>query len=236
MADIVSTAQNYLPNIKIYGSAFISTIAWIILIVLFIAISFVVAFLIIQAKKYKYKIVLFEETGGQLVDTGKDKGMAFKFGDLGSKIMYCRKSKKYIPFPTKESGFRKFYFRNRPDGLWQNMEWHDVPEKSMDLQDEKDKFIDITKSMLYHNTGIRKGLAGRYQKEGIWQKYGTIIISFAFIAIIGVLTWLLFDKWLALANTTNDSIKAVPMVMEKVSEVLTKLDNVCGGKGYAVTP
>jgi len=224
--DLQSLGEQYLPQIKVFGTTFVSTIAWLIILLIALAFLGVIAFVIVNRKNYKYNLILFENINGRWVDTGKDKAMEIKFGDLGSRILYAKNHKKYLPFPQIQSGTRKYYYKIRGDGQWENFELH------FDDSPASVRGVVIEKDMRYANVGIRKGLKERYDKPTFWGQYGTVIISIAFITIIGVLTWLLFDKWITLAQTTSGAMDTANKVMQTQNDILGKLDNLLTQKGY----
>ena len=89
--------------------------------------------------------------------------------------------------------------------------------------------------MRYARTQIQKGLKDRYDKPGFWQQYGLLLFSIGYIVIIGVMTWLLFDKWIDLASVTNAGVEASGKVMEKADGIILKLSNICTG-GSGIVP
>lgn len=221
VGDLQGVAGAILPQVKIYGSYAVSTIAWLILIVIFLVVAGVVAYIVIERRKYRNTIIIFEKINNRWVDTGRDKAMELPFGDLGMKILYCKKHKKYLPKPSQQSGVRKFYFRIRSDGNWENVEFKDDEYKDIL------SFYSVEKNITERNVGIRKGLEGRYKSMSAWSQYAPIIISVIFILVVGVCAYLIFDKWIGLANATEDSMKTATQVLEKTDNILGKLDNIC---------
>ena len=103
--------------------------------------------------------------------------------------------------------------------------------------EDKLKMREMNQAMLYHHTGINKGLKERYEKKNLWKEYLPIILSVGFIIMIGVMTWLLFDKWITLAQTTNVGVETSAKVLEKADSILGKLDNLISHQtsGYVAT-
>ena len=92
------------------------------------------------------------------------------------------------------------------------------------------RFLD--KEMRFARTSIQKGLKDRYEKESLWQKYGVYVLTFSYVALIGVMVWLLFDKWVDLARTTVSAVDTAGIVLDRVDQILGSLENVCtGGTG-----
>lgn len=233
MADLQTYANAILPEVKVYGSFFLSAITWLILIGIFSIIAGVVTYFIIQKRVYRNKIILFEKINGRWVDTGKDSAKEIKFGDLGMVILYCKKHKKYVARPSKQSGVRKWYFKVRGDGNWENFEFAD------DETSDKLKFYSVEKNITERNVGVRKGLQDKYNEKSWLKENAIILVSIAFIMMIGIMTWLLFDKWIDLAGKTNAGVEASGKVMEKAGEILDKLNVVIQrteGSGYIEVP
>lgn len=227
MVDIVQTASAYMPNFRVYGSLLLTMLMYLGIL---IAISIIAGFIIyyyIQKKKFRNTIVIFEKINGRWTDTGKDKAMEIPLKDIGGTIFYCKRRKKYLPMPSLQSGVRKFYFAIREDGEWINIQLEDIDFKSKMLNIS---FID--KDMRYANKGIAKLLKDRFNKSSIWKEYAPIIVSVVFILIIAIATYLLFDKWIELANITNQGMQLSNEVIKAQNEVLSKLDIVqAGGSG-----
>ena len=47
-----------------------------------------------------------------------------------------------------------------------------------------------------------------------WTKHGYQILSIAFIVVIGMMAWLIFDKWVGLVNATNSGVETSGRVLE----------------------
>lgn len=228
MVDITNIPEvvgSYLPG-NFAGIA-ISTIAIGLFIVLFCIIAAIVAYTVIQRKKYRNTIVIFEKVDGRYKDTGKDKAMEIKIGDMGAYVLFMKKRKKYLPMPRIQSGHRKFYYAIREDGEWINIGIEDIDFK---MKEAKVHYLD--KEMRYAHAGIRKGLKDRYEETNFWKQYGMLVVSIIFVVIIAIMTWLLFDKWITLAQVTNEGVKTSGEVMALARDILANIDNVkSGGSG-----
>lgn len=229
---LTEIGKQVLPTVQIYGTWFVSAIAWLILIVIFVIIAGVIAYFVILRRQYRNKIILFEKINGRWIDTGKDRAMEIVFGDLGMSILFCKKHKKYLPRPQHQSGIRKFYYRVRADGNWENFEF--IDDETPDIQ----RFHSVEKSISERNVGIRKGLGERYKQSNWLKDHAVMLVSIGFIVIIGIMTWLLFDKWIQLAQTTNAGVEASKKVMETSNQVINKLDILLTkmGVGSGVVP
>jgi len=223
---ITDTLKDFIPNIQILGSGFTNMIAWSILLIVILTTLGIVIFFVIRAMKFNKRIVIFEEINGIFQPTRKDRAGEIKFSTAGDTIFYALRHKKYLPNPSIQTGRRTYWYFIRSDDEWINFGLENLNELS---RKAGAKFLD--KEMRYARTQIQKGLKERYDKPTFWSQYGMMIMNMAWIAMIGIFTWLLFDKWLDLASTTNSGVATAGTVLEKVSDVLAKLDNVCSSSG-----
>lgn len=231
MVDVQSTINSVFPEVKVYGSWIFSTITWIIFIIFFVIVASVITYLIIRLRIYRNKIILFEKINGRWVDTGKDRARELKFGDLGFTILYCMGHKKYLPKPPHQSGIRKFYYKIRGDGNWENFELKD------DETPSKLSMFSVEKNITERNVGIRKGIESRYTKSNWLRENAVMLISIGFIALIGIFTYLYLDKWITLVQQTGAGFNAM---LDKMNTMMDRLDSLlaqynsltAGGSGF----
>lgn len=221
--EVIDIARGFIPS---FGGGFggVNFFAWLVIVFIIIGAMTVAIVLYIINKKYNKKIIIFEKVGGRFVPTRKDRGMEVKFSTAGDSITYLRKHKKYIPNPTLQTGNREYWYFIREDDEWINFEPADLDEESKKVGA---RFLD--KEMRFARTAIQKGLKDRYESQSAWQKYGIYIMSFGYVALIGVMVWLLFDKWVDLANATVNAVDTAAIVLENVDRILANMDNICSG-------
>lgn len=220
-----SGISGFLPDFSFGGT--VNFIAWLILLGVFILIAGVALFFFLQYRKFNIRIIIFEKIGGRYENTGRDRGAIMKFGKGGDTILFLLRRKKYLPTPSLQSGRRTYWYVIREDGEWINFELGDI-----DLQMKNAGVSYLDKEMRYARTQIQKGLKERYEQGGFWKQYGTLIASLGFIAILGIMTFLLFDKWIDLANTTNIGVETAGRVLEQAERILSAIDNIqSGGSG-----
>lgn len=231
--DLTGVARSILPNIQIYGSALLSMIAWFVLIALFIGIAGVIIWKYYDRKKFNNIIILFEKINGRWVDTFKDKAMEMPFGDLGMTILYAKKKKRAVPRPNLQSGIRKFYFRIRSDGNWENFE----------LQDDENlgqvKFHAVEKAITERNVGIRKGLADRLVKKNWIRENMTVIMTFFFFIVLIVGLYLIMEKVVTAVSINGNTMETALKVQQGQEAILQKLDTLMAkagvGSGFVPT-
>jgi len=217
------------PSLKGFGIGTVDIIAYIIIGFILVAVMTVAIIWFLLNRKYNKIITIFEKVGGEFVPVGKDRGMEVRYSSAGDSITYLRRRKRYIPNPQIQTGRRQYWFYVREDDELINFGLQDLNDEGTRVGA---KFLD--KEMRYSRTQIQKGLKDRYESPSIWAKYGIYIISFSYIALIGVMVWLLFDKWVDLAQATAGSVETASVVLDRIDQILSSMDNICVGGSGAV--
>ena len=216
---VTSQLEEFIPAISLSGIFGALTILLIIVILIVVVIG--LGYWIIQRRKYNKRINIFEKIHGRWEHTKTDKAMEVKIGKTGDTVFILKKHKKYIPIPSLQMGPRIYWLAVREDGEWINFEIEDI-----DVKQRKAGVHFVNTDMRYARTALEEALKDRYDKPQFWKEYGIIIASVGFIAMIGVMTWLLFDRWIELASTTNAGVQASKEVIELAKETLIAIDNI----------
>ena len=222
MASFQETLSQAIPQ-STMGSL-MGAIGIFFVILLIAVLAGVLGYFIIQRKRYNKKIIIFEKINGRWQPSRKDTAMEIKVGDNNDTAFYLRKHKKHLPTPRLQMGNRVYWICIREDGEWINFDLKDIDQQS---REAGAKFLD--KEVRYATSGLRKLLKERFEKKSIWAQYGIMIASVGFIVILGIMVYLLFDKWIDLANTTNNGVKQAGEVIKLAKEVLVAVDNVNSG-------
>jgi len=226
MVDITGAVAGFMP--KIGGSTIFTFITWVLIALIFIGLIGVVTYLIIRWMKFNKKIIIFERIDGQFKPTRRDKAMEMKFSVIGDTIFYLRRHKKYLPTPIFQTGKRIYWYWIRDDGEWINFRPGDFDKDARRLGA---KFLD--KEMRFARTQVYKGLKERYDKPGFWKQYGLMIFSIGFIVVMGMMTWLLFDKWIEGLAAVPEILDKLEILLDRADSILGKLDNIySGGRGF----
>ena len=225
MVDITGTITGVIPEFG--GSSTFNFITWLIISLIFIGIIGTTIWFILNRMKFNKKIIIWERINGQFEPTGKDRAREMKLS-IGDNIFYIKKHNKYLPSPCIQTGRRTYYYWIRDDGEWINFKPGDFDEQARTLGA---KFLD--KEMRYARTQVQKGLKDRFDKPGFWKQYGLLVFSLVFIVVMGMMAWLLFDKWIEGLRVVPNILEKVEMVMERSETIIGKLNNACGqGPGY----
>jgi len=201
----------------------------LIAILVFISIAILI-WLYMTNKKYKYKIVLFENIGGQGYKVAlKDRARIIKIGDGGEEILYLRKQKTFKAAYGRKMGKNTYWFAVGQDGYWYNFLLGDLDAKMNMLDIEP-----IDRDMRYMHVAIRKNIQERYRRETFMQKYGTIMINGIFLIIMIIALWLLIDQIGELIGKASQAVEAASKMIDPAIKALSKADTICsGGSGIA---
>ncbi len=208
-------------------------IGYVTLFIIIIGVVIIVSgvtFWLIMKRLYGKKIVIFEKVGGTIQVTKRDVGRDVRIGEGGDYILYTRRFKKFLPTPQIQTGQNVFWYYIREDGEWINIGIEDIDTR---MRKAKAHFLD--KEMRYARTALQRNLKERLQKISFWDKYGAMIIWTLYIAVVGVMTWLLFDKWIELSSSVNAMLETQVQVIDLSREILQSVDNIKTG-GEGITP
>ncbi len=228
MAGLGDIVGSIVPQFEGIGvGSLVGIITYLVLLVLIIVIGAVLTWFVVKRKKYRNKIIIFEKIDGKMTRTGTDRAMEMKYGQSGDTIFLTSKSKRYLPRPTIQTGAREFWYYIREDGELINFGIEDI-----DANMKKAKVHYLDKEVRYARTQIQRNLKERFDKKSWIAENWTVVAGIGFVAMIGIMTWLLFDKWIDLAGATNSGVDAARLVLEEAKKVVASLDNICtGGSG-----
>jgi len=206
----------------------------LVIVAIFILILFAAAigiWMFLNAKKYKYKIIVFENISGQgFQPTLKDRARLVKIGDGGEELLYLRKKKVYRTAYGKKMGKNTFWFAVGQDGYWYNILLGDLDAKMGMLDIEP-----IDRDMRYMHVAIRKNIQERYRKIGIMEKYGSMIFGAVFFIVMVVALWFLIDQIGGLMGEAQGVVAGVEKLIKPIETALSRVDTICSG-GSGITP
>lgn len=220
---------NFVPNINFGG--FFGFVTWIIILLVVIVILSVVAFFLFQRLRFNKKVVIFEKVAGQWVPSKRDVAREVRIEKGLGHVFYLKKNKLYIPRPEIQTGPRTYWMCVREDGELVNFQMGDIDQQ---MKTANVKYIE--KDMRLANASLKSLIEERLKPKNTWKEYAPILVSVAFIALIGIMTWLLFDKWIDLAGTINEAMELGVEISKENKAVLAAIDNVrSGGSGIVST-
>ena len=225
-----------LPNIT-GGSGFVTSALWAGIIFIVVAIIAIIGYIIWDRRRYKYKVIVFENLGGRQYSVkGYDRARLVKVGDGGEEILYLKKNKCFRTAYGKKMSKNTYWFAIGQDGYWYNIILGDLDAKRGELDIEP-----IDRDMRYMHVAIRKNIQDRYRKIKFMEKYGTILFMGIFLIIMLIGIWFLLGKMAETSQTLSGSLeKTIPVtekLFEKAENIVSSLDNICtGGSGIVPAP
>jgi len=203
------------------------TLTLMVSIFLIILAGVIIVWVLYQMKIYNKKIFVFENISGQGFQLAfKDRARLIKLGVGGEELLFLRKKKVYRTAYGRKMGKNAYWFAIGQDGYWYNVVLGDIDAKMGMLDIEP-----IDRDMRYMHVAIRKNIQDRYRKQKFMEKYGTILLSGFFILVMVIAIWFLLDKIADIASNSADAVEAAKTVQEATRQILSSLDNICGGSG-----
>jgi len=198
--------------------------------IIFVAVLGIGGYLIYDWKLYKKKIEIFENLSGVgYVRTGFDRAKLVKVGDGGEEILRLKKRKCFRTAYGKKMGRETYWFAIGQDGYWYNVVLGDLDAKQGELDIEP-----IDRDMRYMHVAIRKNIQDRYRSHNFMDKYGSYMIMGIFFLLMVGSWWFLIDKIGDASSGNAAAAQASERTVILLKDVLSSMDNVCGGSG--ITP
>lgn len=214
-----------LPSFSTAGiGLWITIFAVVILVMIFVGIGI---WIYIQKKTYNVQIRDFENISGQGYQlVARNTAKIIKIGDGGEELLLLKRGKSYRTAYGKKMGKNEYWFAKGQDGYWYNVVLGDLDAKMGMLDIEP-----IDRDMRYMHVAIRKNIQDRYKKEDKLGKYGPIIISFIFVVIMIIATWLLISKVGDLMQVGVQVVQSAKPVADSLTNAVSKLDSICSASG-----
>ncbi len=222
--DIAGTARELIPGLSVSG--IFSVITTLFIFVFFLIAMGILLWFIILRLKFNKKIVIFEKINGRFEVVFRDKGMLMAVGESGDQILYVKRKKKVLPYPTIQAGRNTYWYFIRKDGEWVNFAMEDLDEAA-----GKAGAYFVDHDMRYSRLSLQDKFKERFEKFKFLEKYAGVIINVVAIVIIMVFLWLIVDKMIDLMGSVNSAIKLANEVLELNKDTLVAIDNVRSTSG-----
>jgi len=167
----------------------------------------------IMRKAYSKNIWVFGKVAGVPMFKFIDKAKLVAFGMAGDKLIYLKKSKKYLSPPQIQMGKDIYWYYEREDGEYINFCLSDLDEI---LKKAGCYYVDT--DMRMQRLGIEKNLRDRLDKKSWLEKYGTIVAGVIFVIMITVCLVVLFSK-------LKDVATAMDGMSRSVGQMATAIEN-----------
>lgn len=221
MADTTQIVTNVNQKIvgAITGVSWLNVIGWLAFIIVSVGGAWWVYVFYKNKKLFNKKITALEIIGGEWKPCIKDTAKVVKIGKGGFEILFLKKAKTWKIAYGGRSGRSDYYFFIMPDGYWYNGTF----SANINWIDQQGGLIPIKTTnplMRGQYTALEKQIDTLHaDKQKFWDKYGTFILSVAFILIAGVLLWLMFKEF-------HSALGELANYHTKLSEILDKINNL----------
>jgi len=204
-----------------------TTIGIAVMVVIILVLLGVASFFLILRFLFNKKLIIFEKVAGQIQVVRRDAAREIRLGQAGDTAFVTRRTKKTLPRGQIQTGKNIYWYYIREDGEWINFGIEDIDTVMRQMGAH---FVD--KEMRYARLGLQKNFEKRLQKITFWDKYGAWIMWSTYLLITGIMTWLLFDKFIELSGSVGGIVDSAERIMERSENVLVSLENICvGGTG-----
>jgi hypothetical protein len=191
---------------------------WIfVLLVLFGGIAGFIIWWVMR-KAYNKNIWIFGKVAGVPMLKFIDKAKTIKFGMAGDRLIYLKKTKKYLSPPQIQMGKDIYWYYEREDGEYINFSLDDLDEI---LKKAGCYYVDT--DMRMQRLGIEKNLRDRLDKKSWLEKYGALVGGIVFMIMVTVCLVVLFSK-------LKDVATAIDMMANNVGKMATAVENFYKGK------
>lgn len=201
-------------------------------VVLLIGLAVAVYFFV-EWYRWNLKIEFWDNIDGKSWSRiARRKARRIKYSQSGEQIIVTRRGKLYLPINCLPIAKNTYEFYKGRDGLYYNV----IPEDfDKSLGRRINKVVDPR--MREWNVAIRKSNDRNYgEKSSFLQKYGAIIGFIIFVFVIGVMFYLLFDKFVVISNTLNTALESQKELTELNKELVAGLIELEGGSGLSAAP
>lgn len=210
------------------------------LFIVFIISGLITTLWILNRLRWPFTYVVLENVAGKGFSISK-KGRArlISFGDGGEEVYFLKNIKKYRVAYGKRIGPKQIGWAIDKAGYWYNFSFGDLDEKLLELG-VMPQSVDVRLAM----SSMRKGLKGRLEEKGAWEKYGAIMMIGTLLISIFVfagMSWYMSNKQIELAQIQADSNQKSTEVLQQVSNsqntlnsILDRLTNVVDPTGSGI--
>lgn len=206
-----------------------NTFFWItilIIILLLLVGGGVAVFFIIRALQFNKKIDIYEERNGFVEYVGSDRAKELVYNSYGDSAFYLKKRKKYLPRGEIKVAKNRYIYIIRSDGEWVNAKLESFNNRLSEIGIKP-----IHPDMRAFKSGMGKLIKERYEKKSFFKEYAPILLPMIFFIIVSIALYFIVDRIVASEDNLLAMTVASKEVMDKASQVLSGVANVCSNSG-----
>jgi len=181
-------------------------------------------------KSFNKTIVVFEKVNGIFQETKRDVAAEINIPGRGINVFLLKRLKtnyeKYLPRPTKQTGFRTYWFCIGEDGEWVNVGLEDFDAKRRQLNLSIDSV-----DMKNQRAAFQKLLRDNYKPKKWYLEYAPYIALGILILLLGVAAWFVADKLVEAIDKSGEYFDTAKEVSQLQKEILGAMDNLKSNTG-----
>jgi len=193
---------------------------WTLIGFILLAGLFALGFLIMNEKKYIYKLTIWKKVGSNYVPILKTKAKPIKLDKSGTFVWYVRKAKRYIPplkYQTKKNHYNVAVL---DDGVWRDFYIGNVDEKLQEAGVEM-----IRDDLRLPMKAIEKIMEKKFGVQTFLEKYGLLIGYTAFILFVLI-------SFLIVMTMQGKIIEKESTIIDKANTLITNANEVLAKTNY----
>jgi hypothetical protein len=201
------------------GGGILRVLGWIFFIIIIVAACWYGYTVYRNKKIFNKKITVFDIVGINFVPAMRDVAKVVKIGSGGFEILYLKKLKIYRIAYGGKVGKDTYYFFILPDGYWYN----GMLSAHMNTIDKNGGLIPVVTTnptMRSQYTSLEKQIDALHSnKQSVWDKYGSWILSIGFVVISGVMLWLSYKEYAASMASLSGLVDKIGLLVDKVASL-----------------
>lgn len=232
MAALEDVNQRILEGVM--SVPWLSVIGWLVFFLLLVGGGFWIYVYYKNKKIFSKRITAFDLVGQYWEPALRDLAKVVKIGKGGFEILYLKNSKTWKIAYGGRVGKNDFYFFILPDGYWYN----GMLKGGVNAMNETGGLVPIVTTnplMRGQYTALEKQIDSLHgEKQKFWDKYGTVILSVAFVLISGVMLWLMFKEFSSAMGQLTTYHNSMAELLDKVNRLLGSAQ--ASGSGSGLVP
>lgn len=217
-----------LPSKDVLVSGTATSFFWITIFVIIFMVLLgggVFVWWLIRHLQFNKKIEIFEERNNIVEWIGKDRAKELVYNIYGDSVFRLKRRKKILPRGEIKIAKNKYLYVIGPDG-----EWINCALESLNRRLKQVGLKPISPDMRAFKSGTAKLIKDRYEKRSFLKEH-PYLIPLIMIIIVCIALYFIVDRIVASENNLIEMTKLGGEVMDKASQVLSGLNNICSTSG-----
>lgn len=220
--------DNLFGNVDI-GSAISKSSNFFYGFIIFILVSFIVGIATwwwANRKAYNKKIQVYHSVAGNTMKLGTDFAREVVLPHTSVRAFYLKKNGFYLPRPTIAIDKNEYIYFVRSDG-----EWFNSGLGNLDVDNKKINLSPDLTDMRMANASLKRLVEKNYKKMNWFKEYAPYLGFGLLIFLLGIVSFLILREAGQISGALTGTLDAQTEITNKVSEMISSMDNICSGSG-----